>query len=880
MDDARPDFRDEYEYTPHSMEKVTAWFSNANVDTQKDPAAATHATSHRRDRAYDGADRLVYPNEVSGMDLRGMADASVEDASPRVGVSSPVPDAQEWSRDYRQKMPRRPAAALHTPEADKRPKRTQQPSSPKKPDLSQMRHTRSRVSEPQLTPMMSRVVNQFSRTNLDDHRCIGKARSICMGGAVRHHVNSNGDGPHRAAYALYFGPGHPDNFAAALSEPEYAPGFLQRRRAPSPVTLLRRAELWSIVAILRYAMNVLPPLSCAHVCIDSTYITKAWSVWIPHWEKNGWPGESENSPRSPNLRRRGDSDNASIASAVDDTLSVTSSATRRSRRLINEDLLRELARLHQLCAELEMRGDICVHLYLIDRAHNPAEQMARGLASFEAQLPLPVDSALLQVKEQPKYARSGGSTTPDASSEMFDESPQPVRTMRKYTSEPSLNRKAAGGVAPNSRFAKHAPDSQEPEISPTKSSKSSATERAARLGDSDRHTSPQTTTPQKVTMVPQVSPQPAVAPPLVSSPQKAVSPPTASPEMNGKRSVSRASARSEAGSPLIDRLVPRFLRRKVGSAKSSPAASPEQGTAPLPPMASLTQSTTGTPDVPSMPTLTVTGSPLVGTAVVGSPHAASPSLRNIEAGLFSPGGAQSIPATSPQLSPPPTAAPAIPVELYSSAASSLGQKSDASSDMFASQSDSTASGLGIIVDRPPLPKRNTLRFQTTSPSVSNGADTRQRRTVRGSASQPSLRAMRDSQSHARTRPVQIEVEDEASLMSSRLRATAKAVARAEQEASGRPRRARAPRGHLLDTVESVPTSARTYASHPRPSGRKSWKMRSLAGDDSSDNDSASRGGMPQTPTRVRGGHDVNAMDVSPYSMTDSEDAGFTRRNRY
>lgn len=140
--------------------------------------------------------------------------------------------------------------------------------------------------------------------------------------------------------------------------------------------------------------------------------------------------------------------------------------------------------------------------------------------------------------------------------------------------------------------------------------------------------------------------------------------------------------------------------------------------------------------------------------------------------------------------------------------------------------------------------------------------------------------MRDSQSHARTRPVQIEAEDEASLMSSRLRATAKAVARAEQEASGRPRRARAPRGHLLDTVESVPTNAHSYASHPRPSGRKSWKMRSLAGDDSSDNDSASRGGMPQTPTRVRGGHDVDALDVSPYSMTDSEDAGFTRRNRY
>ncbi|MHC4048289.1 hypothetical protein, partial [Bradyrhizobium sp. 23AC] len=31
--------------------------------------------------------------------------------------------------------------------------------------------------------------------------------------------------------------------------------------------------------------------ACAHVCMDSPYVAKAWGSWIPNWEENGWPGD-------------------------------------------------------------------------------------------------------------------------------------------------------------------------------------------------------------------------------------------------------------------------------------------------------------------------------------------------------------------------------------------------------------------------------------------------------------------------------------------------------------------------------------------------------------------------------------------------------------
>lgn len=343
--------------------------------------------------------------------------------------------------------------------------------------------------EPQLNEAMRRVMKQFSGHNLQDHRCGGYpiavfvgATAIDTGSIIQPHVSG--------AVSLYFGPGHPKNMASLLPEEDRTPSHLLNPKAPTPSSLSRRAELRSAITALHTIYELYRGRACAHVCIDSAYVAKAWGTWIPTWELRGWPGEDdeeegdrerwedqyserrrnqrrvydkhgsrfmdlpsrrdrdgytsdggryrnsrapprrggrddhddwlsndpyadrsprrgssrprrrdgrsgydypseEDSPRREGRRRYADGDDYGYG----DPYSPDRSPSRRrpvrrapGRRLVDEDLLRELADIRHEFARVERQRKGSAHLYLIDRSNNPADRMARAVAKSEGSL--------------------------------------------------------------------------------------------------------------------------------------------------------------------------------------------------------------------------------------------------------------------------------------------------------------------------------------------------------------------------------------------------------------------------------------------------------------------------------------------------------------
>ncbi|EST06046.1 Ribonuclease H-like domain protein [Kalmanozyma brasiliensis GHG001] len=317
--------------------------------------------------------------------------------------------------------------------------------------------------EPQLNEAMRRVMKQFAGHNLQDHRCNGYpiavfvgATAIDTGSIIQPHVSG--------AVSLYFGPGHPKNMASVLPDEDRFPSHIPNPKAPTPTSLSRRAELRSAVTALHTIYELYQGRACAHVCIDSAYVAKAWGAWIPTWEAKGWPGEDderegdydrweeEYSQRRrgqrraydksggrymdlPDDRRRGegyrsdgsrnrDSRVSRSRSSFDDRRDWLSSdpydggrrrsgaptssgrrggdysseeedSPRRSssrnrgmrrapgQRLVDEDLLRELADIRYEFARVERDRKGSAHFYLIDRSNNPADRMARAVAKAE-----------------------------------------------------------------------------------------------------------------------------------------------------------------------------------------------------------------------------------------------------------------------------------------------------------------------------------------------------------------------------------------------------------------------------------------------------------------------------------------------------------------
>lgn len=314
-----------------------------------------------------------------------------------------------------------------------------------------------RYIEPSLTDAMRRVMKQFSASgaaHLDDHRCIGYPIAVFVG-ATAIDVGSIINPVISGAVALYFAPGHPKNMAALLPPEDRVPAHIPNPKAPNTTSLSRRAELRSAITALHTVYELYRGRACAHVCIDSAYVAKAWGTWIPTWEAEGWPGldeedysdrerweddyyerserrrgnrrggrrdgygsegrryrsrrdfggrddrrrhndddyssEEEAFRRDQRRRRRGDD---SYDESEDDLRSprYSSASDRRplsrapGRRLVDEDLLRELADIRYEFGRIEHERLGSAHVYLLDRSHNPADKMARAVARNEAQM--------------------------------------------------------------------------------------------------------------------------------------------------------------------------------------------------------------------------------------------------------------------------------------------------------------------------------------------------------------------------------------------------------------------------------------------------------------------------------------------------------------
>ncbi|EPQ28238.1 uncharacterized protein PFL1_04065 [Pseudozyma flocculosa PF-1] len=159
--------------------------------------------------------------------------------------------------------------------------------------------------EPPLTDAMRSVLRQFGGRNMGDHGCNGYPIAVFVGataldtGSVIHPHVSGG-------ISLYFGAGHPKNMAVVLPDEDRIPRHIPNPKAPTPVSLSRRAELRAAVAALKTVFDLYRGRACAHICIDSAYVAKAWATWIPTWDAQGWPGEEE--PEQWSRRRHRDDD--------------------------------------------------------------------------------------------------------------------------------------------------------------------------------------------------------------------------------------------------------------------------------------------------------------------------------------------------------------------------------------------------------------------------------------------------------------------------------------------------------------------------------------------------------------------------------------------
>ncbi|WFD03027.1 hypothetical protein MOBT1_001716 [Malassezia obtusa] len=301
-----------------------------------------------------------------------------------------------------------------------------------------------------LSPLQDAVYAQFAQGALDDHACVGPVVPVFV--AVSMDPHAQGNEP-RGTYAIYCGAAHPSNVVMPLRRKDIVQ--TARRTPQTEAAFTRRTELHGLIRALRAIVSQPLRRQCVHVCVSSAYIAKAWGTWIPEWETNGWPGDSDaessfggssssrptllrgssqsSSVRTPNgsldadMRSsphqrspRGDGeirsmqaqrgvppqrgtyapwdlfstprrsvqhrraclagDTDSLASPTDSPLATespnSSTRSRKTRRLVDEDLLRELALLRAQLAEADQRGGACVHLYLIERAHNPANLLA------------------------------------------------------------------------------------------------------------------------------------------------------------------------------------------------------------------------------------------------------------------------------------------------------------------------------------------------------------------------------------------------------------------------------------------------------------------------------------------------------------------------
>ncbi|CAO1614937.1 unnamed protein product [Parajaminaea phylloscopi] len=223
-----------------------------------------------------------------------------------------------------------------------------------------------RHSEQAFHPKMTTILSRFSSRQMGDHKCKRGYPIAVFCGAQSMDVGSITNPKIEGGFSLFFGPGHPANTQQTMTESEKIPSHLQNPKAPSTTSTARRAELIAATRALQAIHDLYQGKACAHICMDSPYVAKAWGSWIPMWEETGWPGDEH-------IRTKDSGYQGSGATSLSDA----QPRKRSSKRLADEDLLRQLAAIRRLYARAERKGTGAAHLYLIDRNSNPANQPAR-----------------------------------------------------------------------------------------------------------------------------------------------------------------------------------------------------------------------------------------------------------------------------------------------------------------------------------------------------------------------------------------------------------------------------------------------------------------------------------------------------------------------
>ena len=305
----------------------------------------------------------------------------------------------------------------------------------------------------ELTDVQQSVYAYFASRHLSDHACTRPVQPFFVGADA----DANGTS---AAYALYAGPNSFHNSAQFIGEADSMPAHMTRRTPLGSAALCRRAELRGIITALGMLMQSPHRPTCAHLCVSSAYVAKAWGVWIPRWEAHGWPGEvvDNRAQRSKNRWTRRmqlmslDTSSSDSYSRKSDSPDNGSPTFRRThRRLVDEDLLRELAALRTRLADMDARGGLSVYLYQIERKDNPADALAIHCVVSESprlgsdvlgESPAPVQGYQpLRVVSPPRrasqaHAWKNASPLPD---DVFVNSPLSHKLWKRAPKTPALN---------------------------------------------------------------------------------------------------------------------------------------------------------------------------------------------------------------------------------------------------------------------------------------------------------------------------------------------------------------------------------------------------------------------------------------------------------
>ncbi|CAO1638879.1 unnamed protein product [Sympodiomycopsis kandeliae] len=278
------------------------------------------------------------------------------------------------------KRPRIPKQATKGPESIR--------SQATSPVPSKHPHGAPAVTSSSFKPKMTTILSRFSSRQMGDHKCRRGYPIAVFAGAQSMDVGSITNQQVEGSYSLFFGSGHPQNLQELMSQSELKPSHLQNPKPLSTAATARRAELIATTRALQAIHDLYQGKACAHVCMDSAYVAKAWGSWIPKWEEEGWPGDEH-------VKRRKDSGYRGSGSVSE----VEEPVKRSSKRLADEDLLRQLAAIRRLYARAERKGTGAAHLYLIDKNVNPAHKTARQM----------LDNAKVVVASSPTQSSFSGS---------------------------------------------------------------------------------------------------------------------------------------------------------------------------------------------------------------------------------------------------------------------------------------------------------------------------------------------------------------------------------------------------------------------------------------------------------------------------------------